>query len=134
MGTLPQKYQGHQKLLKLMAKTPNNKSRFKDFEFDRVQTTRESLMHFLNGMMAFHSAHLNYNANMLAHSQNYLIENDAATRVGSMKLEFLRRETEKYGGKRNVSQPVKGPQQQRGVQKVAAGGNRGGSAQRPPAK
>jgi hypothetical protein len=62
-------------------------------------------------MMAFHAAHLNYSSNMFAEAQNYPISNDAATRVGIMKPEFMKNEVEKYGGKRNVSQPVKGAQQ-----------------------
>ena len=48
LGFLPKKFENHKKSLKLIEKVPESVQKLKDFEFDRIQYTRQALLHFLN--------------------------------------------------------------------------------------
>ena len=48
LGFLPKKFENHKKSLKLVEKVPESVQKLKDFEFDRIQYTRQALLHFLN--------------------------------------------------------------------------------------
>ena len=48
LGFLPKKFENHKKTLKLAEKVPESVHKLKDFEFERIQYTRQALLHFLN--------------------------------------------------------------------------------------
>ena len=48
LGFLPKKYENHKKSLKLAEKVPESIHKLKDFEFDRIQYTRQALLHYFN--------------------------------------------------------------------------------------
>ena len=54
LGYLPKKYETYKKSIKVAEKMPEGINKLKDFEFDRIQYTRQALLHFYNAMMLLH--------------------------------------------------------------------------------
>ena len=48
LGYLPKKYDNYKKSIKVSDKMPEGLHKIKDYEFERIQYTRQSLLHYLN--------------------------------------------------------------------------------------
>ncbi|CDW77392.1 UNKNOWN [Stylonychia lemnae] len=55
LGYLPKKYEQYKKSIKLMEKQPNDAHKLKDFEYERIQYTRQALLHYFNAQMLVHA-------------------------------------------------------------------------------
>ena len=55
MGYLPKKMEVHKKSMALVAKKETEIHKLKDFEYERIQYTRQALLHFLNAQMLIHA-------------------------------------------------------------------------------
>ena len=55
LATLPKKFEAYKKSIKDSAKQPAELEKIKDFEFDRLESTKLSLLHFINAQMYLHA-------------------------------------------------------------------------------